>query len=94
MNHGEIFDAVSLMNSGQLRALQRVVNARWLGLAQNAKAQFYNGCYVKFSDKHGVAVFGTVTKVCSKNVKVTSIVGMKWTVAPQLLTKVDALPGW
>jgi len=91
---GEILDNVDQMNPGQLKSLQRVINARWVGLSQQAKARFHKGCYVRFTDKYGELVYGTVTKVCQKNIKIVSTCGLKWTVSPTFLTKVESLPGW
>lgn len=94
MQFGDVLDAISRMSKAQLGAVQRVVNARHAGLAAHAKALFYVGCHARWQDKYGETVYGTVTKVCQKNIKLNSTDGMRWTVSPTLLTKIDALPGW
>ena len=94
MEFYNVLTSIETMTKGELRTLNTRVRARYAVLEASAKASFYKGCYIRFTDKYGNPVHATVDKVCSRNLKATSTTGMKWTVNPGLATKVDDLPEW
>lgn len=94
MDFNKVLDAIATMNKGQLRTVGDVMRQRYAMLNAAAKAAFTAGHYVRFADKHGAMVYGTVKKVMRKNLRVTATNGVIWTVSPSLCTRINDLPGW
>jgi hypothetical protein len=49
---------------------------------------FMVGEKVSFDSKYGTKVEGTITKINSKTIKLTSTTNQRWTVSPALLKKI------
>ena len=56
-------------------------------LAMKLRVQFRVGDPVWFDAGRRGTVYGTITKMNAKSVKVETSTGMKWTVSPQLLQR-------
>jgi len=93
MIFGDILDSITTMNKGQLDSVVRAVRNRRAIIAQAAKASFYPGAKITWR-KQGRSYYGTVTKVCQKNLKARATDGTTWTIYPPLATKVKSFPEW
>jgi nitrate reductase alpha subunit len=61
----------------------------WQGMLQhNAAIAFRIGDKVKWNSKYGRIEQGTITKVNSKTIKVTTTSNQMWNVSPSLLSKI------
>lgn len=72
----------------ELKNVTSLVSIRWRNIQRAAIADLKNGMRVKFEDKGGVTVVGTIKGLTANNIRsvpITTNSGQKWRVAPNLL---------
>ena len=84
----EITGYINTMTGEELNRVVNLVKARRVMLREIHKSQFIVGMDVRFPDNKDIMVYGTITKICRKNIKIRSTTGTNWSVYPCFVEKI------
>ena len=82
-------DLVGQANDESLNWMMRLMKERWAYLDEAATSSFSVGELVKFATKNLGTVYGSVTKVNRKTVRVRTQSGTSWKVSSHILEHSD-----
>lgn len=78
---------VSKMDQSELKLLADLYNSQSRFIQGNMASTFRVGDKVKWMSKYGRTIEGTITKVNTKTIKVSTSSDGQWSVSPSLLKK-------